>query len=149
MTTIIAIQRSIRRALQKQLYNAVEAFPLVDEDGAPLLQWAGVHFERVNRTHFIAAEFAFSHVEVLEIGPNPMVEANGHITMNLHSPLDEGADGNDALLGIIEAAYPYASTPSFEGVTVNIDKTEPRGYGNDGPWMTGLYSTRWNIYRRD
>lgn len=149
MTTIIAVQRKIRRALQLPLYAAAVAAGLVNADGEPLIQWNGVPFDRRGLPKYISVEIGFGAVIIHEIGPNPQVEGRGHVTMNLHSPIDEGEDSNDALLGIVVTAYPYNSNPSFEGVSVHVDKTEPRGYGRDEPWLTGLYATSWDIYRRN
>lgn len=145
---IVLIKKQIRRALQGALEAAAISAGLVDDGGSPLIQWKGIPFDREGLDNYLAVEIAFASVVVHEIGPHPMVEANGHVTVNCHSPLNMGEDANDALAGIVAAAYPYASTPSFGGVSVNIDKMDPGSYGSDGPWLTGLVSVDWNIYRR-
>lgn len=153
---IVLIQQKIRRALQLPLYDATVAAGIVSADNEPYIQWKGIPFERdplvagvrVNIENYLAVEFSMSDVVIHEVGRNPMVEAKGHVTVNCHSPIDQGEDANDALARIVAAAYPYASTPSFEGISVFIDKMVPGGYGSDGPWLTGLVSVDWNIYRR-
>lgn len=150
---IAVVQRKIRRAAQIPLYNAAVSAGLVNGDGEPLIQWGSLPFDHSPDGSplraFLAVEIGYSNVVVHEIGENPLVEGSGRVTINIHSPMDEGDDGNDALLGIITAAYPYGSTPSFEGIEINIDTINARGYGNDGPWRTGLYTVTWNIYRRN
>jgi hypothetical protein len=153
MSQIIEVQRKIRRAVQIPLYNAAVSAGLVNDANEPLIQWGGAAFAHYDTDGapipaYLAVEVGFGDVVVHEIGGNPMVEGNGRVTINIHTPMPLGEDGNDALLGIIAAAYPYGSEATFEGLTVNIDKTDPRGYGSDGPWKTGLYSVHWNIYRR-
>jgi len=96
---IAEIKKQIRRALQIPLYNAVVAAGFVDGGGNPFIKWKGVPFERDELTHYFDVEIAFSDVVVHEIGPHPMLEGKGHVTVNCHSPLDHGEDGNDALAG--------------------------------------------------
>lgn len=141
---IVEVQRSLRRALQAPLKTQADAY----SGGAIPIQWQGIPFERVGMANYISAQIGSGGVIVREIGPTPMCEGTGFVTMVFHSPIDDGEDGNDKLLGIATAAYPYASTPSFGGVSVFIDKMEHRGYGSDGPWLTGLVSVDWSIYRR-
>lgn len=139
---IVEVTRSIRRALQGPLSDQAAAFaPAVP------IQWKGIPFDRTGLVNYIAVEIGFGAVLVHTVGPNPLVEGAGYVTMVLHSPIDEGEDGNDKLLGIATAAYPYAQPVTFEGISVNIDKMQHRGYGSDGPWLTGLVSVDWNIYR--
>lgn len=149
MTQAIAdIKKQIRRAIQIPLYNAVIAAGYVDGGGNPFIKWKGVPFERDNLLNYFDVEISFSDVVIHEIGPNPMMEGKGVITVNCHSPLNLGEDGNDLLAAVVAAAYPYGPTPAFEGFAVNIDKMLPGSYGIDGPWLTGLVSVDWNIYRR-
>lgn len=143
MSGIVEVQRSIRRSLQAPLKTAADAHnPKVP------LQWPGVTFDRKGRPFFMAVELGFGPVIIHEIGRNPLFEGSGHVSIVVRTPIDQGEDGNDSLLGIITAAYPYGSSPSFDGVTVFVDKMEHRGYGVDGPWLTGLVAVHWNIYRR-
>ena len=140
---IIEVQRKIRRALQSPLNaQALAASPSVP------IKWTGIPFDRDAMSNYIDVQIGFGAVIVHEIGPNPLVEGTGFVTMVLHSPIDRGEDGNDKLLGIATAAYPLYSTPAFEGISVFVDKMQHRGYGSDGPWLTGLVSVDWNIYRR-
>lgn len=151
---ILEVHKKIRRALQKPLYDQALAANLLISAGVPALQWRGIPFDRTllqlaNETKpYISVEIGFDDVIVHEVGQNPMVEGAGHITMNLHSAIDKGEDGNDALLPIVVAAYPYAVPVTFDGVEVHVDRARHRGYGSDGPWLTGLVSVDWNIYRR-
>lgn len=145
---IADIQKQIRRALQIPLYNAVVAAGYVDPDGNPFIKWKGIPFERDGLQNYFDVEIAFSDVVIHEIGPNPLMEGKGHVTVNCHSPLDHGEDGNDKLSAVVAAAYPYGSTPAFGGFAVNIDRMLPASYASDGPWLTGLVSVDWNIYRR-
>jgi len=149
MTAIVAVQRSIRRALQARLNQSAIAAGLLISPGVPAIQWKGIAFERDNLANYISVEINVSDVIVHEIGRNPQVEGVGFITAVLHSPIMNGEDANDALLPIMTQAYPYAEPVSFGGVSVNIDKMQHRGYGSDGPWLTGLVSVDWNIYRRE
>lgn len=143
--TIVGIQRSIRRALQKPINDAAAAF----SEGPVAIQWKGIPFDRVGRTRFLAVEIGMGPVVIHEVGPNPMVEGSGHVTIVIRTHLEKGEDANDALLSIVTAAYPYNSHPTYGAVSVNIDKMEHRGYGIDGPWMTGVCVVHWNIYRRN
>lgn len=144
MTAIVEVHRKIRRALQDPLKDAAAAF----SEGPVDVQWRGIPFERVGKQRFLAVEVGFGPVIIHEVGPNPQMEGSGHVTIAIRSPVGSGEDANDRLLGIITAAYPYNSTPSFEGVSVFIDKMEHRGYGKDGAWLTGLVAVHWSIYRR-
>lgn len=148
MTSLLSVHKDIRRALQAPLFNAAVAAKYVDDLDVPLIQWKGLPFDTNNRPSWMAVEMIFADVIVHEVGPDPMIEGPGAVNIVIRSPLNLGEDGNDALLGIIDTAYPYASTPSFGGVVVNIDKSQHRGYGSDGPWLTGQVSVDWNIYRR-
>lgn len=150
---IILIHKQIRRAVSSPLVSGAEA---AGWDISKQLQWSGIHFDRdrlrppaaASILSYISTEIAVDDVTIREIGPNPLFSAVGHLTMNIHSDPLLGEDGNDAVLSWLGAAYPYTSTPSFDGISVNIDKMRHRGYGSDGPWLTGLVSVDWNIYRR-
>lgn len=146
---ILKAKRKIRRALQAPLYNAVLAagYKLPGQE-EPAIQWKGVPFSKEGLAVYFAAEIAIADVLVHEIGPNPMVEARGHVTINVHSPLDEAEDANDAAALAIAEAYPYGATPSFDGLSVNIDKIEPGVYGRDGVWMTSLVVVHWSVFKR-
>lgn len=148
MSGIVAIKRSIRRALQTPLYDAVLAAGYILPNGEPAIRWPGVAFEREGLLNYFDAEIVFGAVTILEIGPTPQVRGDGAMSIVTRSPLKAGEDGNDKLTGIIASAYPYASTPAFAGVEVCVDKMEPGGYGSDGPWTTGLTRVYWNVYRR-
>lgn len=151
---IVSATRKIRRALQGPLHVQALAAGVLIEPGKPAIQWKGIPFDRdvlvtgATTKPYISVEIGFGAVIIHEVGPTPMVEGTGYITMVFHSDITLGEDGNDKLLGIATAAYPYASTPSFDGLAVHIDKMQHRGYGSDGPWLTGLVSVDWNIYRR-
>lgn len=148
---IALVHRQIRRAVQSPLITAAEGAGWAP---ATQLQWRGIQFDRDKLRlvqpplPYISSEMAVDDVIVREIGPNPMFEGRGHLTMNIHTPGDAGEDANDVVLAWVAAAYPYSGNPSFDGITVNIDKMQHRGYGMDGPWLTGLVSVDWNIYRR-
>lgn len=142
MSAIVMVKKEIRRALQKPINDAMQAEGFED-----CIQWPGIPFERAEKPHYIATEINWGDVRVLEIGKFPRFEGRGGMTFNLHSPLDAGEDGNDALARIVASAYPYASTPSFDGVTVNVDKMKSGGYGSDGGWFTGLITVDWLVYR--
>lgn len=151
---ILEVHRKIRRALQKPLYDQALAQGLLVAPGEPALQWRGIPFDRTRlqlttgAKPYISVEVGFDDVIVHEVGGNPMVEGAGHLTLNLHSAVEKGEDANDALLPIVVAAYPYGVPVSFEGLDVHVDRARHRGYGSDGPWLTGLVSVDWNIYRR-
>lgn len=144
MQAILEVHRKIRRALQAPLDAAAAAYA----SGPVPVQWKGIPFERAGLQHYLSVEIGMGPVIVHEIGSRPMMEGSGHVTIVIRSPIDKGEDANDKLLGIVTTAYPYGSTPTFEGLAVHIDKAGHRGYGEDGPWLTGLVSVDWNLYRR-
>jgi hypothetical protein len=149
VTSLLPIHRDIRRALQLPLYNSAVVEGLVNLDGEPLIEWQGIPFDRRELLSFLSFEIGYGPILVHEIGPAPMIEGSGYLSIVIRTPIAEGEDANDALLGIIHAAYPYATTVPFGAAAVHVDKTEHRGYGSDGPWKTGLVVVNWNIYRRD
>jgi hypothetical protein len=145
---ILEAHRKIRRAVQAPLNAQALAAGLVTPAGNAAIQWRGIPFDRGGLDRYISVEVGFDDLVVHEMGPNANMEGVGHLTLNLHSPIDKGEDGNDSLLPIIVAAYPYGVPVSFEGIDVHVDTAQHRGYGSDGPWLTGLVSVHWNIYRR-
>ncbi len=146
---IVLVKKEIRRALERPLFDMVEA-----QSPKIPVQWPGLAFDRVVATRdmpvpsYIATEVNWGTVQITEMGPAPRFVGNGALTMVIRTAATFGADPNDDLAALIANAYPYNLESVFQGVTVHIDKMQSGAYGIEGAWLTALVAVDWTCYRR-
>lgn len=143
MSGIVEVKGRIRKALSTPLETvaAAQVPPLA-------VQYDGMAIDRSGLPEYITVGTGFAYIKPIEIGPNPRWIGKGSLTLVIRTPTARSADRNDALAGIISAAYPYGQLLTHDGISVVIDNITTEGYGLDGAWLYSAVVIGWEIQRR-
>lgn len=143
MSSLVEVQKNIRKALEKPMATALTAAGLNGD-----IRWSGLPFDLTAHTQYVEMRISWGEPDVREMGSNPTHDLQGFATFGVFTAAKKGQDENDRIQAIIAAAYPYAAVLSNGGVDVYVDKLSPGGYANDDAWMSGLFRVHWRVLRR-
>lgn len=143
MSSLVEVQKNIRKALEKPMLTALTSAGLNND-----IRWPGLPFDLTAHDQYVEPQVVFGEPMVREMGHNPTHDLQGVMTFGVHTASKKGQDENDRIQAIIAAAYPYAAVLSNGGVDVYVDKLSPGGYANDEAWMSGLFRVHWRVLRR-
>jgi hypothetical protein len=140
---IVEVKKSIRKAVEIPLFFAMK-------DQGISIEWPGLPLDRkqVLPQEYLNVSHGFGDPIPLETGPNPRWQTKGLMSVMVRTPVGTGVDRNDAIAGIVCAAYPYGQVLIQDDVSVVIDKIGTDGYGMDGAWMFSTVKVNWICYRR-
>lgn len=81
------------------------------------------------------------------MGPTGLTQDSGLAIATVYTPGADSADQNDTIAGIIETAYPYNASLTFDGVEVILAEVQHADGVGDGPWWTSQVKMVWNRWR--
>lgn len=142
-------KKGIRRALEEPLRPALVAAGMcLKADGSAAVQFQNLVLDsKGNLNEWVRFTVHFAGDLLLGMGQHPLTQDFGMAFAMVYTKAGTGVDRNDAIVGIIEAAYPYNAMLTFNGVSVIVAEPIHGDGAPDGAWWATPVKIKWNIWR--